>query len=364
MTASHCPVEIDAMISLAKENVDTNPGYADLRNQLGLLYTLKKEHQEAQAQFQQTLMINPFYLEARLNLAFLFMEQKAWEEAEAVLKECIEIEPDDSRCHHDLGVVYLIQGNRAMGIGRFERAAELDPFYRSQYERLGALKGNRVVLDGSIERRMIKNRENLHQANLHHFVGQCYAEMGEVAKAVREFRKAGRIHPNDYRWPFNIGKLYDLQGKYRRALAEFQRAVTLFPECGMVYAHMSYAYAAIGDFEKALASLKKAVEIHPKYADLRYQLGLLYEDREMYPEAISELRRALEINPKYLFARINLGVLYERTGQNDEALKQYEKVAELLTEDEDLVNRIDEMKKQTQYAPHDFPNRLEQPRKG
>jgi len=361
MGISHRPVEIDLMVRSAQENVDANPGYADLRNQLGLLYTLKKKYQEARAQFQQALMINPFYLEARLNLAFLHIRQKNWEEAEVLLKECIATEPDDSLCNHTLGVVFLMRGNKIRAIGSFERAAELDPFHRLQYEKFGALRGDRIILDGSSERKLKENGENLHRVNLHHFVGQCYAEMGEIAKAVREFRKANRIHSDDYRCPLNIGKLYELQGKYKKAIEEFQKAVATFPECGMAHAHMSYAYAGIGDLDKALVCLKRAVEIHPQYADLRYQLGLLYEDREMYQEAIHELRKALEIHPKYLFARINLGVLYEKSGQIDEALEQYKKVAELVTEDVDFVNRIDQMKKQTGYPPHDHSNRLEQP---
>lgn len=363
MTISHSPVEIDFMINSVEENITANPGYADLCNKLGLLFTLKRRFQEARAQFQQGLIINPSYLEARVNLAFLYMQQKKWEEAEVVLKECVEIEPDNSLCNHILGVVLLIRGNRAKAIERFEKAAQVDSFYRLQYKKLEALRGQRIILNGQNERKLTKNGEDLHLANLHHFIGQCYTEMGETAKAIREFRKANRINSNDYRCHLNIGKLYDLQGNYKKAIEEFQKAAEIFPDCGMAYAHMSYAYAGMGDLKRALACLKKAVEIHPQYADLRYQLGLLYEDLEMYLEAIDELKTALKINPKYLFARINIGVLYEKIGQIDKTLEEYEKVAELVTEDKTIVDRIDQIKKQTEYPPYDLSNRLERPKK-
>lgn len=362
MSAPHSAVEIDLMINSVEENMAANPGYAELCKKLGLLYSLKKHFQEARAQFEQCLVINPDDLDARVNLAFLSIRQGKWEEAEGVLRECIEMEPENSLCNHILGVVFLIRGDRVKATQRFERAAQLDPFYRLQYERFGALRGQRIELDGPSERKLIRNGENLYLANLHRFIGQCYSEMGEIAKAIREFRKVDRIHSADYTCHLDIGKLYDLKGDYRKAIEEFQEAAKIFPDCGMAYAHMSYAYAGIGDFEGALASLKKAVEIHPQNADLRYQLGLLYEDLEMCKEAIDEFTAVLEINPRYLFARISLGVLYEKTGQTDRAFEEYEKVAVLVTEDKDLVDRIDQIKRQAGSPAHDLSNRLDHPK--
>ena len=346
MNASCCPAEIDTMIESAQENLATNPGYADLCNQLGLLFTLNKNHEEARTQFQRALTINPFYAEARRNLAFLHMGQRDLEAAENALRECVETKPEDGLSRHLLGVLLLIRDERIRAIRSFERAARLDPSYRLQYEELGAFRNGRLNLDGSTEKRLKESAERLRRVSLHHFVGQCYMDMGETEKALQEFRKASQIDTRDYRCHLNMGKLYDLQGQYKKAVEELQKAIDIYPDCGMAYAHMSYAHAGRGDLRKALAALKKAVEIHPNYADLRYQLGLLYEDLDMYPEAIAELTRALQINPRYLFARINLGVLYEKTGQVEKALEEYERVAELVTEDVDLVDRIDQLREQ------------------
>jgi tetratricopeptide (TPR) repeat protein len=361
MNAFCCPAEIDILIESAQENLATNPGYADLCNQLGLLFTLNKNYEEARTQFQRALTINPFYAEARRNLAFLHMDQRDLEAAESVLRECVETKPEDGLSHHLLGVLLLIRGERIMATRNFERAARLDPCCRLEYEELGAFRNGRLNLDGSTEKRLREGAERVRRVSLHHFVGQCYMDMGETEKALQEFRKTSRIDPRDYQCHLNMGKLYDLEGKYGKAIEELQKAIDIYPDCGMAYAHMSYAHAGRGDLRKALAALERAVEIHPNYADLRYQLGLLYEDLDMYPEAIAELIRALQINPKYLFARINLGVLYEKTGQVEKALGEFERVAELVTEDVDLVDRIDELRKKTSGSPCDRSNRLEPP---
>jgi len=359
MNAFCCPAEIDTMIESTQENLATNPGYPDLCNQLGLLFTLNKNHDEARSQFQRALTINPFYVEARLNLVFLHMDRRDLKAAENALRECVETKPDHGLSHHLLGVFLLIRGQRIKAIRHFERAAHVDRSYRLQYEELGAFLNGRLTLDGSTEKRLRESAERARRVSLHHFVGQCYMDMGERGKALQEFRKASRIDPRDYRCHLNMGKLYDLEGKYKKAIEEFQRAIDACPECGMAYAHLSYAHAGRGDLRKALTALKKAVEIHPGYADLRYQLGLLYEDLEMYPEAVDELVGALQINPRYLFARINLGVLYERTGQVEKALKEFERVADLVTEDVELVDRIDQLKKQASCPPCDRSSPLE-----
>ena len=101
MKASYSPVEIDSMIGAVEENMAANPGYGELCNKLGLLYTLKGRFEEAGGQFRQCLTINPADIEARVNLVFLLFQQKKWEEAEKALLDAIryasEIKDDFDR---------------------------------------------------------------------------------------------------------------------------------------------------------------------------------------------------------------------------------------------------------------------------
>jgi tetratricopeptide (TPR) repeat protein len=355
MTESHTLVEIDFMISSVESNLAANPGYAELCGKLGLLHALKGQFQEARAQFLQCLSLVPLDLEARVNLAFLHIQQRNWKEVATVVQECLRINPGDSLCCHILGLAFLVQGGNREAIEAFEKSAQLDSFYRFQYEKLGVLKDGEITLSEPSERSLIKNGEKLPVVNLHHFVGECYVEMGDMEKAIHEFRRATRIYPSNYKGHLRIGTLYDLQGDYGKAIGEFQKAARIYPDCGIAFAHMSYAYAGTGDLRKALEPLKKAVEIHPQRTDLRYQLGLLYEDMEMYPEAIDELTAAVNIDPKYLFARINLGVIYDKTGKTEEALEEYEAVAELVTQDKDLIDRIDQLRRGTPPPGHSNP---------
>ena len=141
MIGSDSSADIDRMIGSVKENLVANPEYADLHNQLGLLYTLQKNYDDACEHFQRGLMINPYYLETRLNLAFVHIERRKWPEAELELKECIEIEPGDGLSHHTLGVVFLAQGNKIRAVESLEAAARIDSFFRHLYEKLGVLRG-------------------------------------------------------------------------------------------------------------------------------------------------------------------------------------------------------------------------------
>jgi tetratricopeptide (TPR) repeat protein len=340
MGVSDSPIEIESLITMVKATVAANPHHADLRNRLGLLYTLKGGFPEAGAQFLRALRINPCYLEARINLAFLCIQEEKWKEAEATLREYLKAEPESSLCHHILGCLFLMRGDKTETGKCFERAVKLDPFYRLHYERIGALKHGQIVLGESIEKKLIQSGRDQHRVNLHNCVGECFMETGQIEKALGAFRKASRIDINDYRCHLNIGKLHELRGDCTEAIEQFREVVRVFPGSGMAHAHMSYAYAEIGEMETALSCLKRAVEIHPHYADLRYQLGVLYQDLGQYPEAMDELTMALRLNPNYLFARMNLGDLYERLEQFDRALEEYATLIELGMRDRNLIKRI------------------------
>jgi tetratricopeptide (TPR) repeat protein len=344
------------MIDSVKENLASNPEYGELCNKLGLLYTLKNHFKEARDQFENCLAMDPSDLDAKLNLAFLCFHEEKWGEAGSFLSESVKIAPESGLCHHALGVSLLIQGKREESIESFQRAAHLDSFYRFHYEGLVIMKGECIELTEGSEERLKEEADRLYLTNLHHFVAECYSEIGETPKAIEEYRKVIRIDSTDYKGYLRIGKLLDLQGEYAKAIEEFEKAAAAFPGCGAAYAYMSYAHAGLGDLKKALETLKKAVEIHPESVDVRYQLGLLYEDMDMVGEAIDALETALRVDPKYLFARINLGVLYDRVGETERALEEYEKVAELVTEDRDIVDRIDQLKEQAISPTHDFSN--------
>ena len=61
-----------------------HPRYADLQNQLALLYMFMGETKRAEEHFLEALRLNPKYRDAILNLGLLYIETKRLKEAEEI----------------------------------------------------------------------------------------------------------------------------------------------------------------------------------------------------------------------------------------------------------------------------------------
>jgi tetratricopeptide (TPR) repeat protein len=96
--------------------LEIHPGYADIRNHLGLAYSAQGQVEEAIAEFRRALAINPRYVDAMVNLATLLREQGRVEEARSLFAQVLTTAPDDP--------VAWEQVHQASKNGRGEPAAE------------------------------------------------------------------------------------------------------------------------------------------------------------------------------------------------------------------------------------------------
>lgn len=72
-----------------------NPNYADIRNHLGLAYSVQGMVAEAIAEFERALAINPRFVDAMINLATLLRDNGRISEARSLFARVLETEPND-----------------------------------------------------------------------------------------------------------------------------------------------------------------------------------------------------------------------------------------------------------------------------
>jgi len=96
------------------EAIRINPDDAEAHYNLGAAYQDLGLHQEAIASYKEAIRINPDYGEAYLGLAV------------AAYKLAIRINPDDAEAHYNLGLVYLITGDRDSALDEYKILRELD----------------------------------------------------------------------------------------------------------------------------------------------------------------------------------------------------------------------------------------------
>jgi protein O-mannosyl-transferase len=140
----------------------------------------------------------------------------------------------------------------------------------------------------------------------HGSLGRAYQDLGQLDKAIREYKKAIEIFPNDYKAYYNLGVLYDGQGALKEAVADYKRAIA----------------------------------INPAFTNAHFNLGNIYHNQGLLEAAIHHYRKLTELDPADYEARNNLGVAYARQGNLDQAIAQWKTVLEMDPQNKSAADNI------------------------
>jgi tetratricopeptide (TPR) repeat protein len=144
----------------------------------------------------------------------------------------------------------------------------------------------------------------------HGSLGRAYQDLGQLDKAVREYKKAIELFPKDYKAYYNLGVLYDGQGALQEAVANYKRAIA----------------------------------INPTFIDAHFNLGNIYYNQGLLEAAIHHYRKLTELDPADYEARNNLGVAYAKQGKLDQAIAQWKTVLEMDPRNKSAADNINKAK--------------------
>jgi Flp pilus assembly protein TadD len=197
------------------------PFFADVFNKLGVIYHQRGAFGRAAKAFEKALELNPRYTEAALNLAVTYNNLGRYEKASTAFQNAAR---------------FTESGTGA-----------LDPFIRGKL------------------------------ANQHADLGDIYFDLGLLAEAVEEYRKAVQLGP----------KFSDLRTKLAVALREK------------------------GDFDAALVEFQEALKVNPKYVPAYLHLGVTYYMRGLIDRAVLVWKTALKASPNDKSVRVYLEFIKE-----------------------------------------------------
>ena len=158
-------------------------------------------------------------------------------------------------------------------------------------------------------------------------LANIYESRGRLTEALREYRKASELNPNDARPYFGMGNVYLGTRDYANAEASYLRAIELDPTKGAFFNNLGWVYIETGRLIIAQAMVMRGLTLDPRrqyiYLDT---LGVIETRLGNYKEAERYFKRALAaIAPTDLYGLqkiyANLHDLYRITGRTDEAEK-------------------------------------------
>jgi tetratricopeptide (TPR) repeat protein len=141
-------------------------------------------------------------------------------------------------------------------------------------------------------------------------LGFVYQDLNNPRNAIRAFRKAIRLLPEDADFWFNLGKIYLAQGRAGAAQNAFKKAIKYSPDDPFAWTGLGQVYRMLGRAEGALIAYRKASQLAPQDANAWLKLGNLYIDLGLLPEAWEACNNAIKLAPRNALSWITLGLVY------------------------------------------------------
>ncbi len=302
----------------------------------------------AQKQFEKAVAANPGHAEARFHLGLIYSgnintydraEQGFFDLAEIAMRSGGKARDDlFFRSGLALSNLYLKSGKTAQAgqlirnlIASAPPNAPLDKAYNalglaSYYDRLyddaifelrRAIKINPNNIDARFNLKTIS-------ARLEHFqAAKIYSRMGERKDAIAEYRKAIELDPRFIEARHRLGVELSLNGQPTEGLKELRRADAIFSSYRRGY-EIWYAEGLIllgmGRTDEALKLFNRVIDSKPKFAAAHNEIGKIHLQRGEYNDATNFFSRAIGIDPKTEYAR-NLVIAISRKGEGPSPAK-------------------------------------------
>jgi tetratricopeptide (TPR) repeat protein len=141
---------------------------------------------------------------------------------------------------------------------------------------------------------------------------------GHLDDAIRSFRRALRIDPDDVFTLSNLSAIQVRRHDPEAALLYSEKAVRVNPKSAVAQNSLGLVFDRMNDIDASLRCYEKALELDPAIAEYQNNLGYAYLRKHNLNEAVHHFREALELSPNFRQAQNNLSYTQELRRPNRE----------------------------------------------
>jgi tetratricopeptide (TPR) repeat protein len=301
---------------------ELRPAIADSYNNLGVIAAGKRDYVAAMDYFVQAEAWNPDLetLDRNLGMAAFYANQ--YDNAVGPLGRHVGRHPDDLRARAALGLSFF-------GIQNYKKVIEtLQPIQKEVVEDPGlsyAFAASQVktgAYDQGIAGLRRLEKSGPKSTDLYILLGEAFADQGQHADALEEYRKALSIDPTLHRAHFLSGVALLRQGNPSEAAQEFRNSLKLDSTDVSSKYHLAYSLIEMQQPQEAVLLLREVIQQDPKHADAYYQLGKLQLQQGDTKEAISNLEAGTRLNPDSDYIHYQLALAYGRSARTEDAQRE------------------------------------------
>ncbi|MFW6066485.1 MAG: tetratricopeptide repeat protein [Planctomycetota bacterium] len=162
---------------------------------------------------------------------------------------------------------------------------------------------------------------------LHLSAGRAAMERGDVSAALRRFRRATRLAPQDADTWRHLALAQTAADEHSGSVESYRRVLELSPQDRTARYNLAVALSRLGRLGEAERAYSLLVADHPDFVEGRYNLAVLLQSRGRRGEALKHWRKVAERKPDLASAHAAIGELLTDLGRDAEAMDAFARAA-------------------------------------
>ena len=158
---------------------------------------------------------------------------------------------------------------------------------------------------------------------IHTNLGAAYKSQGNLAMAMKHYRRSLEIKPDFYEAQYNLGNALRIQKKYDEAISCYRKALEIKPDYVEAHKNLGGTLYIQDKLEEAIEHYERALQIEPDNMEVLNNLGVVLRGQGQLEQSIKYFRRVIELAPDHAKTYYNLGFALQLQGKLDEAIEQY-----------------------------------------
>ena len=225
---------------------------AGLSGVTGLIVTpYDKDNLKAKMESVVSSIAEPEFVkeEKKLEEGMALIENGQYEEALTVLDDMVN-KGETAEYYYNIGYLKTSEGKYTEAIEAFRKATQLDHLFAKAYEGMGkayralgqneqAEKYLQKAVDIYMDKENVEDAESIlndileiskDSVNVFNSLGVLYRKKGDFKKALKNYEKALRVHPEETFILYNVGRLFLDMKDPGKAVEYFEKAVSIDPD--------------------------------------------------------------------------------------------------------------------------------------
>ncbi len=213
---------------------------------------------------ERAVSIDPENIESLLRLAEVRIILKRYKEALAAINEVTRLKPREPDAYLLLGQIFAEQGDTTRAISSLQEAVEINPDMMDGWITLGRLH---AAKGSNLAERYFETAYRLDSNSIYavHARADFLRDQGEIAEAIRLYKRTSAIDRQYVAGHFNAGLLYLEMDSIEMAFRELNIVIKNDPIHIQGYFFRGYAQEMMGDLAAAKKDYETALRFSPDY---------------------------------------------------------------------------------------------------